>query len=44
MKTTFDKTTISNSYRLHLKGVTEWQSSNPDIVDKIHKKFFKCAM
>lgn len=44
VKTTFDEKTISKSYKLHLKGVTEWQQGNPGVMDKIREKFFKRAM
>ena len=35
---------IHNYFKAHLTGVNDLQKANPSIVDKIHKKFFKCAL
>ena len=40
----YDKKMIHNYFKAHLTGVNDLQKANPSIVDKIHKKFFKCAL
>ena len=44
IKAKFDESTINESYRAHLKGVSDWQKGNLSVVDKIHEKFFNRAM
>lgn len=44
VKAKFDEAAISESYERHLKGVTDWQRGNPNVVDKIREKFFNRAM